>query len=98
MAMDSGSASRAEAQLATTQPDTMRQIRELLYGDSQRQVEARLTELQQRVAALESRLGELERRVVEVDRQGVEARAEGFAELARALADLGQRVKGISGR
>ena len=82
---------------AAQSDDKMDQVRELLFGEYQRQCEARLALMEARIRELElgfhRRLDTLESRVegmagkVDADQRAA------FDELARGIADLGERVR-----
>lgn len=84
---------------ASPNDDKMDQVRELLFGEYQRQSEARLALLEARVRELElslqRRLEALEGRVEQiVNRVDAEQRAT-VEELGRGIADLGERIRRI---
>jgi hypothetical protein len=90
---------RAAAGPANLNDDKMDQVRELLFGEYQRQSEARLALLEARVRELElslqRRLEALEGRVEQiVNRVDAEQRAT-VEELGRGIADLGERIRRI---
>ncbi len=82
---------------ANLNDDKMDQVRELLFGEYQRQSESRLALLEARVRELElslqRRLEALEGRVEQIaSRSEAEQRAT-LEELGRGMADLGERVR-----
>ncbi len=64
----------------------MEQIRELLFGEMRRQIDARFAELEARMAALESRLGAMSGEI-DADRRTA------FDTLARGITDLGEQIR-----
>ena len=86
------------AAISTDQNDEkMEQIRELLFGDYQRQSEARLAMLEARVRELElavhHRLDTMQGRMEQLAGQtGADQRA-AFDELAHGIAELGDRIR-----
>lgn len=87
----------AMAQSAHASDEKMDQVRELLFGDYQRQSEARLAMLEARIRELElsllRRLEALEGRMDQVaNRVEADQRAT-LEELGRGIADLGERVR-----
>lgn len=85
------------AQSAHASDEKMDQVRELLFGDYQRQSEARLAMLEARIRELElsllRRLEALEGRMDQVaNRVEADQRAT-LEELGRGIADLGERVR-----
>lgn len=93
------SAGPAPQNPANQNDDKMDQIRELVFGDYQRQTEARFAMLEVRIRELElamhHRLDGIQGRVELLAGQaGAEQRA-AFDELARSIADLGERVRRI---
>ena len=84
---------------AVQNDEKMEQIRELLFGDYQRQSEARLALMEARVRELElaihHRLDAIQGRMEQIAGQtGAEQRA-AFDELARGVAELGDRIRRI---
>jgi hypothetical protein len=77
----------------------MDQIRELLFGEVQRQSEQRITSLEAKVADLETTLNHrLDAMQARIEALAAETRGEHRStldELARGIADLGDRVKRI---
>lgn len=85
------------AQSAHASDEKMDQVRELLFGDYQRQSEARLAMLEARIREFElsllRRLEALEGRMDQVaNRVEADQRAT-LEELGRGIADLGERVR-----
>lgn len=77
--------------------EKMDQVRELLFGEYQRQSEARIALLEARIRelelALQRRLDGIEQRVEQAaGKVDAEHRA-AFDELARGISDLGERVR-----
>lgn len=84
---------------ASLNDDKMDQVRELLFGEYQRQSEARLALMEARIRELEMtfqrRLDALENRLEQVaSRVDAEQRAT-VEELGRGIADLGERIRRI---
>lgn len=82
---------------ASQNDEKMDQVRELLFGEYQRQSEARLALLEARIRELElafhRRLDAIEQRVEQIaGKVDTEHRA-AFDELGRGIADLGERVR-----
>ena len=82
---------------AVQSDERMDQVRELLFGEYQRQSEARMALMEARVRELElafhRRLDVIEQRVEQlVGKADAEHRA-AFDELARGISDLGERVR-----
>lgn len=82
---------------ATQNDEKMDQVRELLFGEYQRQTEARMALLEARIRelelALQRRLDGIEQRVEQTaGKVDAEHRA-AFDELARGITDLGERVR-----
>ncbi len=82
---------------ATQNDEKMDQVRELLFGEYQRQTEARMAMLEARIRelelALQRRLDGIEQRVDQAaGKVDAEHRA-AFDELARGITDLGERVR-----
>ena len=84
---------------ASQNDEKMDQIRELLFGDYQRQSEARLALLEARVRELEfavhHRLDAIQGRVEQVAGQTSADQRSAFDELARGVAELGDRIRHI---
>jgi hypothetical protein len=82
---------------AVQHDDKMDQVRELLFGDYQRQSEARMALLEARLRELElglqRRLEELEQQVAGIAHKVDADNRAAFDELARGIADLGERVR-----
>lgn len=88
---------RTAAGPAGPQDEQMDQVRDLLFGDYQRQSEARLALLEARIRELElglqRRLDAIEQRVDQlVGKADADQRA-AFDELARGISELGERVR-----
>ncbi len=81
------------------QDEKMDQIRELLFGEYQRQSEARLALLDARIRELElgfhRRLDAIEQRLDQIAGNADAEHRAAFDELARGIADLGERVRRI---
>lgn len=79
--------------------EKMEQIRDLLFGEYQRDSEARVVELEVRMRDLESRLNNrlaaLEARLEALSGEVQADRRTSFDELARGIAELGQRIRQI---
>jgi hypothetical protein len=77
--------------------EKMDQVRELLFGEYQRQSEARMALLEARIRELElglqRRLDGIEQRVEQLAGKADADQRAAFDELARGLADLGERVR-----
>jgi len=67
----------------------MEQIRELLVGEVQRRVDAR-------VEALEARVRDLEARLEALSAVQTASRRAAFEELAKGVAELGERIKNLA--
>ncbi len=82
---------------AVQQDDKMDQVRELLFGEYQRQNDARMALLEARVRELElgihRRLDGLEQRMESIAGKVDADNRAAFDELARGIADLGERVR-----
>lgn len=79
------------------QDDRLDQVRDLLFGEYQRQCEARLAMMEARVRELEltlqRRLDDLEARAEQlVSKTNSDQRA-AFDDLARGITDLGERIR-----
>ena len=75
--------------LSGPQPDQqMDQIRELLFGEMKREMDARLARMETRIGALEARLDAMAGEI-ENDRRSA------FDVLARGITDLGDQIKRI---
>lgn len=81
------------------QDEKMDQVRELLFGEFQRQSEARMALLEARIRELElglqRRLDAMEQRVEQLAGKSDAEQRAAFDELARGIADLGERVRRI---
>ena len=77
--------------------DKMDQVRELLFGEYQRQSEARMALLEARIRELElgfqRRLDAMESRMEGIASKVDADNRAAFDELARGIADLGERVR-----
>ena len=84
---------------AAQNDEKMDQIRELLFGDYQRQSEARLALMEARVRELElaihHRLDAIQGRVEQLAGQATADQRAAFDELARGMAELGDRIRHI---
>jgi uncharacterized protein YPO0396 len=86
---------------APTDPndEKMDQIRELLYGDHQRQIDARIAALEARTREMEMqltrRLDAFQARLEALAGEVSAAERSSFEELARGIAELGERVRRI---
>jgi hypothetical protein len=69
--------------------DQMDQIRDLLFGDLKRQMDARF-------AAIETRLNTLEARVQAVSNESVATRRETLDDLSRGIGELGDYIRRIA--
>jgi|LNFM01.1.fsa_nt_gb hypothetical protein len=82
---------------ATAQDEQMDQVRELLFGDYQRQSEARLALLEARIRELElglqRRLDAIEQRVDQIAGKADADQRAAFDDLARGISELGERVR-----
>lgn len=90
---------RPDLGLTTGPDDRLDQVRDLLFGEYQRQTEARLAMMDARIRELElaiqRRLDALEQRAEHmIAKTDGDTRA-AFEELARGMADLGDRVRRI---
>lgn len=86
------------ASLGSAQNDEkMEQVRELLFGDFQRQSEARLAMLEARIRELElavhHRLDAMQGRVEQLAGQAEADQRAAFEELSRGIAELGERIR-----
>jgi len=90
---------RAGSLMAAQNDEKMEQIRELLFGDYQRQSEARLAMLEARIRELEltvhHRLDAMQGRVEQLAGQAEADQRAAFEELSRGIADLGERIRRI---
>ncbi len=79
--------------------EKMDQIRDLLFGEHQRQTEARIAQLEQRIRALEAdmahRLDALQARFDALAGETQTERRTAFDELARGVQELGERIRQI---
>ena len=77
----------------------MDQVRELLFGEYQRQSEARLAMMEARIRELElalhRRLDAMEGRVEQLASKADAEQRAAFDELARGIVDLGDRIRHI---
>ena len=77
--------------------DKMEQIRELLFGEYERQNEVRFAELEARVKELElslhQRLDALQARLDDLSATVADGHKSAFDELARGLNELGERIR-----
>ena len=77
--------------------EKMDQVRELLFGEYQRQSEARLALLEARIRELElglhRRFDAIEQRVEQISGKVDSEHRAAFDELARGISDLGERVR-----
>ena len=84
---------------AVQNDEKMDQIRELLFGDYQRQSEARLAILEARLRELElavhHRLDAIQGRVEQLAGQSEAGQRAAFDELSRGIAELGERIRRI---
>ena len=82
---------------AAQQDEKMDQVRELLFGEYQRQSEARLALLEARMRELElglqRRLDEMEHRIEQIAGKSDAEQRAAFDELARGISELGERVR-----
>lgn len=88
---------RTAVSSASQGDDKMDQVRELLFGDYQRQSEARMALMEARIRELElgfsRRLDAIEQRVEQIAGKTDADQRAAFEELARGIADLGERVR-----
>ncbi len=88
---------RAAASSNPHDEQKMDQIRELLFGDYQRQCDARLGLIEARMREIEvavhDRLDDIQHRVEQLAVNATAENRAAFDELARGLADLGERVR-----
>ena len=84
---------------AVQNDEKMDQIREILFGEYQRQSEARMALLEARVRELEltvhHRLDAMQTRVEQLAGQSEADKRAAFDELARSVVDLGERIRRI---
>lgn len=82
---------------AAAQDEQMDQVRDLLFGDYQRQSEARLALLEARIRELElglqRRLDGIEQRVEQLAGKADADQRAAFDDLARGISELGERVR-----
>lgn len=82
---------------AAQQDEKMDQVRELLFGEYQRQSEARFALLEARMRELElglqRRLEEMENRLEQIAGKSDAEQRAAFDELARGISELGERVR-----
>jgi hypothetical protein len=82
---------------ATQSDEKMDQVRELLFGEYQRQTEARMALLEARIRelelALQRRLDGIEQRFDQAAGKFDAEHRSAFDELARGISDLGERVR-----
>jgi CHASE3 domain sensor protein len=69
-----------------TSDQQMDQIRELLFGEMRRQLDTRLSQLEQRVDAMEARIASMSGEI-DADRRTA------FDALARGISDLGEQIR-----
>lgn len=90
---------RAGSLAAAQNDEKMEQVRELLFGDYQRQSEARLAMLEARMRELElavhHRLDAMQGRVEQLAGQAEADKRAAFDELSRCIAELGERIRRI---
>lgn len=88
---------RTAVNSAAAGDEKMNQVRELLFGEYQRQSEARMALMEARIRELElgfsRRLDALEMRVEQIAGKADAEQRAAFEELARGIADLGERVR-----
>ena len=91
-----------DARDAEQRVDTMAQVRDLLFGEQQRQIEAQLQrferEFRAEISALTARLDVLERKLDHNAESQSRAQSASFAELANALGDVSDRLRRVTGR
>ena len=79
--------------------EKMEQIRDLLFGEHQRQTEAQIAQLEQRIRALEAdmahRLDAMQARFDALAGETQTERRTAFDELARGVQELGERIRRI---
>lgn len=79
--------------------EKMDQIRDLLFGEFQRQNEQRVNQLEARIRQLETdvqrRLDALQARLEALSGESQAERRSAFDELARGIHDLGERIRQI---
>jgi len=82
---------------ASQTDEKMDQVRELLFGEYQRQSEARMALMEARIRELElgfsRRLESIEQRMEQIAGKTDADQRAAFEELARGIADLGERVR-----
>ncbi|HMN37534.1 MAG TPA: hypothetical protein PKD49_07465 [Hyphomicrobium sp.] len=80
--------------------EKMEQVRELLFGDAIRILEARLRQLEMRLSEIETglgrQLGNVESRLQALAGSAEADRRAAFEALARSISDLGEQVHRIS--
>ena len=90
---------RTGAISAVQNDEKMEQIRELLFGEYQRQSEARMALLEARIRELElavhHRLDAMQGRVEQLAGLSEAERRGAFDELSRGIAELGERIRRI---
>ena len=81
------------------QDDRLDQVRDLLFGEYQRQTEARMAMMEARIRELESalhrRLDTLEARAEQMILKNDSEQRAAFDDLARGIADLGDRIRRV---
>ncbi len=81
------------------QDDRLDQVRDLLFGEYQRQTEARMALMEARIRELESslhrRLDTLEARAEQMILKTDSEQRAAFDDLARGIADLGDRIRRV---
>lgn len=81
--------------------DTMAQVRDLLFGEQQRQLEAQLTrferEFRAEISSLAARLEVLERKIDHNSETHGRSQSAAFAELSSALGDVSDRLRRMTG-
>lgn len=81
------------------QDDRLDQVRDLLFGEYQRQTEARMALMEARIRELESslhrRLDALEARAEQMILKTDSDQRAAFDDLARGIADLGDRIRRV---
>ncbi len=98
--MNATSYSEFRSDLGTPgQDDRLDQVRDLLFGEYQRQTEARLAMMDARIRELElalmRRLENLEARAEQLISKADADQRSAFDDLARGMADLGDRIRRI---
>ena len=80
--------------------DRMEQVRELLFGDTRRQLEWQISTLESRLREIEisllRRVEELEARLDTMATLDAKARSDAFDELSRGIGELSARIRGIA--